>query len=111
MEKLKPESIVWCPFDTEDSKIKMSNALKERFKNKENHPWTNRKHKKESKDKMKINNPNRKPVISVENNKEYISIKEATRQMNLKSKNSIIIALKDNKKTSGGYHWVYKKEN
>ena len=83
---------------TEDSKIKMSNALKERFKNKENHPWTNRKHKKESKDKMKINNPNRKPVISVENNKEYISIKEATRQMNLKSKNSIIIALKDNKR-------------
>ena len=96
---------------TEDSKIKMSNALKERFKNKENHPWTNQKHKKESKDKMKINNPNRKPVISVENNKEYISIKEATRQMNLKSKNSIIIALKDNKKTAGGYHWVYKEEN
>ena len=83
---------------------KLSDILKKRYENKENHPWLNRSHTEESKNKMKMHNRLNTPVVSVENNKEYISIREATRQVGLKSKNSILIALKDKEKTAAGYH-------
>lgn len=48
-----------------------------------------------------------KPIICVENNKEYVSIMEAERQTNIPNSN-LVRCLKGRVKTAGGYHWKYK---
>lgn len=48
-----------------------------------------------------------KPIICVENNKEYASIMEAERQTNIPNSN-LVRCLKGRVKTAGGYHWKYK---
>lgn len=52
-----------------------------------------------------LGHKNRQEVVCVETGIIYPSIREAARQMGLKSKNSIRIALEDKNKKAGGYHW------
>lgn len=87
-----------------ETRKKISEKGKEYYKTHE-HPWLNKHHTDESKEKMMLSNHDRQEVMCVETGVIYPSIREAAKQMNLKSKNSIIIALNDETKTARKYHW------
>lgn len=98
---------------TEEARQKMSQALLDRYaEHPESHPWLGRNHTEETKEKMMYSSKKRQEILCVETGIIYPSIREATRQMELKSKNSITLALNDPNRTAKGYHWKrIEKEN
>ena len=59
----------------------------------------------ETKNKL-LEKSKRKPVLCIETNTEYKSIREAYRKTNIND-NHIGEAIKGIRKTAGGYHWQY----
>lgn len=106
---------------TEEYKQKMSQLF-----SKENNPFYGCHHTEEAKQKMsqihkgktiseeqkeKITNSSVKaPIVCVELNKFFVSIRSAEKDLGIDHSN-IIACLKGRQKTAGGYHWKYVAED
>ena len=96
---------------TKQARQKMSQALFDRYaENPKSHPWIGRHHSDESIERMRQSSYRKCKIMCVETEEIFPSINEATRQMGLKSKNSIILALNNPDKTAKKYHWIKIKE-
>lgn len=52
-------------------------------------------------------NPNAKKIVRLEDGKLYDSLTEAAADNGLKKHSSISVALRNERRTAGGYHWKY----
>jgi stalled ribosome alternative rescue factor ArfA len=97
----------------EHSKL-MSNKMKSLWKDplyrkaqsiKQREGWTSNKRDQVSKQRKGNISKSKRPIICVETNKEYSSIKEARLLTNIKHITDVLLG---NRITAGGYHWIYK---
>lgn len=69
------------------------------------HPWSHKPLSEETKRKMSKNRTDKIKVQCVETGQVFESLKAVTKFVGLKDNNSIRVALKNPKRTAGGYHW------
>lgn len=84
------------------SKSLMGNKNATGNKGKSRPPWS-----KETRQKIMQSRKDRKPIICIETENEYESIRECARQLNLDASH-ICKVLKGKLKSTGGYHFKYK---
>lgn len=87
----------------------LSEKAKNRLKDKNNHPMYGKTMSEKSKNKNMMSQKTRKPVICIETNVIYFSVREAERKTGVHQAH-IIECCKGKKQTAGGYHWCYADE-
>ena len=89
---------------TNETKQKLSKRRIGKYKGKDNYFYGKR-HTEDTKKKLSESRKNKKPILCVETNILYPSMREAQRMTNI-SRQNIKSSLKTNG-TAGGYHWRY----
>lgn len=87
---------------SEETKQKISESAKERFKNPKAHPWNGRSHSEES--KQKISKAKSKPVLCIELNQVFSSVKQAKIELGISGIDKVC---RGNYLQAGGYHFTY----
>ena len=87
---------------SEETKQKISESAKERFKNPKAHPWNGRSHSEES--KQKISKAKSKPVLCIELNQVFSSVKQAKIELGISGIDKVC---RGNYSQAGGYHFTY----